>query len=168
MRTFLILLSALSISWLTASAQHYSPEVRDPGAKYPIDTCRLCVTYDFAYVEDTLDMKILHDRTLLEIGPSTSRYYSQYTDRIDSMAYLYYVDIPPTDIARLESGIPLWDWMQPDEQAWYCDVYTFPKEKKRMVSTRFLKEEYRYDEPVEALDWRITEQTDTVAGYLCR
>ena len=52
MRTFLILLSALSISWLTASAQHYSPEVRDPGAKYPIDTCRLCVTYDFDSEED--------------------------------------------------------------------------------------------------------------------
>lgn len=44
MRTFLILLSALSLSWGTASAQHYSPEVRDPGAKYPIDTCR-----DFGY-----------------------------------------------------------------------------------------------------------------------
>lgn len=168
MRTFLILLSAILLSWGTASAQHYFPELRDPGAKYPIDTCRLWVTYDFAYVEDTLDMKILHDRTLLEIGPSTSRYYSQYTDRIDSMAYLHYLEIPRTDIARLEKGIQVWNWLQPDEHPWYCDVYTFPKEKKRMVSTRFLKEEYRYDEPVEALDWRITEQTDTVAGYLCR
>ncbi len=167
MRTFLILLSAILFSWETVSA-HYFPDLRDPGAKYPIDTCHLCVTYDFAYVEDTLDMKFLHDRTLLEIGQNTSHYYSQYTDRIDSMAYLHYVAIPRTDIARLERGIQVWDWLQPDEHPWYCDIYTWPQDRKRMVSTRFLKEEYRYDEPVEALAWRITEQTDTVAGYLCR
>lgn len=167
MRIFLILLFAILCSWET-KAQKYVAEERDLGAKYPIDTCLLCVTYDFAYVQDTSNMKRLHDRTLLETGKNTTLYYSLYADRIDSMSYAHYVVIPRTDIARLEMGTRLLDWLEDDEHPWYCNIYTWPKDRKRLVSTRFLHEEYQYSEPVEALEWQITEQTDTIVGYLCR
>lgn len=166
MKPFLILLFSLLFFCQTVSAQYY-PENRDTGAKYPIDTCDVLVTYRFSYVTDTSTMKTFHDCTLLEIGRHASRYYSGYADKIDSMAFLHYVDIPPTDIARLEAGINVWNWLQPDELAWYCDVYTWFGHQKRLVSTRFLHEEYQYDEPVEPFGWQVTERVDTVAGYAC-
>lgn len=149
----------------TSQGQFYYPDVRDTGAKYVIDTCRLVVTYDFRYVMDTVSMRQGCDLLALEIGHAANHYYSLYADRIDSMDYNYFVNIPRTDIARLESGINRTDWLGKDRKPWYFDVYTQTQQGKRTVSTRFNKLEYRYEEPVEDFAWTITGRSDTVAGY---
>lgn len=164
MKRFFTTCFFLTLFGWTASA--FYP--RDPGAKYPIDTCKLLVTYDFAFVTDTLNNKICRDRTWLEIGSHTNRYYSALADMLDSMSYNYFVAIPRGDFARLEGGINPWNYLRKNDSPWLYDVYTHPQQQTRMISQRFRDIEYRYEEPAEAFDWRITEQADTVIGYVCR
>ncbi|MEG1586767.1 MAG: GLPGLI family protein [Bacteroidales bacterium] len=163
--SWLILCSVLFVESLFA--QVYTPHDRDAGAKYPIDTCRLLITYDFDYVVDTTTMRKYNDRTLLEIGDSINRYYSLYADMCDSLAYNYYKDIPRTDIKRLEGGVNNDDVLKSNQIPWYFDVYTYPQRRERVVSTRFDDTDYIYPESVEPLNWQITVQVDSILGYVC-
>lgn len=149
------------------SAQVYTPDFRDIGAKYSIDTCRLSITYNFDYVVDTITMRKYNDRTLLEIGNRANRYYSLYADMCDSLDYNYFVDIPPTDFKRLEGGVNTSNILPSNSIPWYCDVYTYPQNSERFISTRFDDTDYIYREPFESLDWQVTAHADSILGYAC-
>lgn len=167
MKKFVTLVFSAVILSYSLSAQVYTPDFRDAGAKYPIDTCRLLVTYDFDYVVDTATMRKYNDRTLLEIGTRANRYYSLYADMSDSLDYNYFIDIPPTDIKRLEGGVNTRNILPANSYPWYCDVYTYPQKSERIISTRFDDTDYIYKESLEPLDWQITATADSILGYAC-
>lgn len=74
---------------MLASAQTninvFTPEDLQPGK--PCDTLRYVITYDMAYVEDTLQvpMKAAHETMLLETGRKVTAFYSYDAYRSDSI-----------------------------------------------------------------------------------
>lgn len=63
----------------------FTPEDLQPGK--PCDTLRYVITYDMAYVEDTLQvpMKAAHETMLLETGRKVTAFYSYDAFRSDSI-----------------------------------------------------------------------------------
>lgn len=63
----------------------FTPEDLQPGK--PCDTLRYVITYDMAYVEDTLQvpMKAAHETMLLETGRKVTAFYSYDSFRSDSI-----------------------------------------------------------------------------------
>lgn len=63
----------------------FTPEDLQPGN--PCDTLRYVITYDMAYVEDTLQvpMKAAHETMLLETGRKVTAFYSYDAFRSDSI-----------------------------------------------------------------------------------
>lgn len=93
-KTFVIMKRFISIILFTActilcsaqtSIKVVTPGELQPGL--PCDTLRYVITYDMAYVEDTLQvpMKAAHETMLLEIGRKVTAFYSYDAYRSDSI-----------------------------------------------------------------------------------
>ena len=85
----IISISLLAVSAMLGSAQTninvFTPEDLQPGK--PCDTLRYVITYDMAYVEDTMQvpMKVAHETMLLETGRKVTAFYSYDAFRSDSI-----------------------------------------------------------------------------------
>lgn len=148
---------------------------RNWGSMQAIDTSKLTVTYNFSYaVKDGDSLRTLKDMDILQIGSKVNRFYSACSQRVDSIAFNYLMSLaqkwldkitPDWTPSRLK--LILYGWIPEGVCPLYMDVYSYPSEKRRTVSSRFQYDEYRYSEQAEPFNWIMVPGVDTVMGYPC-
>lgn len=148
---------------------------RNWGSIKPIDKSKLTVSYDYTYcVEaDSTGIK-LKDSFLLQIGDKVNRYYSEYSQHVDSIAFNYlmsleqrHLDVMSPDWTPSRLSRILYSWIPEGVCPLYYDVYTFNENKERVVSSRFQYVEYQYTEPVDTFDWEMIPGHETILGFDC-
>lgn len=148
---------------------------RNWGSIRAMDTALITVTYDYSYsVKEEEGLHTLTDVDILQIGNSVNRFYSAYSQRVDSIAFNYIMslkqehidmmrpDWTPSRLARM-----LYGWIPDGVCPLYMDVYSFPGKGDRIVSSRFQYDEYQYSEKIEPLKWTMLAGKDTIMGYPC-
>lgn len=148
---------------------------RNWGSMKPIDNSKLTVLYDYTFcVEADSTGKKLRDSYRLQIGDSINRYYSEYSQRVDSIAFNYilslkqeYIDqlVPDWTPSRLKRT--LYSWIPEGICPLYYDVYTFNATAERRVSSRFQYIEYQYTEPQDELAWEMIPGSENILGFEC-
>lgn len=148
---------------------------RNWGSMKPIDNARLSVSYDYSFcvMADSTSTK-LKDTYRLQIGNKVNRYYSEYAQRVDSIAFNYLMsmkqeslDVLTPDWTPTRLSRTLYSWIPEEVCPLYNDVYTFNTSRERTISSRFQYVEYQYTEPVDALDWEMLPGHDTILGFVC-
>lgn len=133
--------------------------------KSPLESCELCVVYDFHYTKDTIKRKPLYDRQILEIGQTMSRYYSLFGEKIDS---LY------ANVKEGPNGFPAsfrpHGWKTGNEAELYEDFYkNYPQQNILTVSTGLCWREYVYTESLPEFGWEmVPAQPAEILGYACQ
>ena len=148
---------------------------RNWGSMKPIDNSKLTVSYDFTYcVEDDSAGTKLKDSYLLQIGDRVNRYFSEYSQRVDSIAFNYLMSLKQEHIDALTPewtpsrlSRTLYSWIPDEICPLYNDVYTFKDSRELVVSSRFQYVEYRYGEPINSFDWEMLPGKQTILGYEC-
>lgn len=150
----------------------YYPAPRPLGRKVPIDTCRMVVTYDFEFVKDMETMEKWKDRTVLEVGHKMTRYYSEYSEVMDSIYFKIYMNdwVPRNRLNKIDWGECV-NWMKgnPGEilDAWHLDVTHNIGGNEILVSTRFASDEYQYVETLPLMQWEMSSEKESILGYDC-
>lgn len=148
---------------------------RNWGAMRPIDNSKLTVSYDYTFcVEADNSGKKLRDSYLLQIGDSVNRYFSEYSQCVDSIAFNYlmslnqkYIDQLTPDWTPSRLRRTLYSWIPEDVCPLYYDVYTFNATAERKVSSRFQYVEYQYTESLDVLDWEMIPGSEIILGFEC-
>lgn len=148
---------------------------RNWGSMRAIDTSKLSVTYDYFFpVKDEDSLHTLRDIDILQIGSTVHRFYSAYSQRVDSIAFNYLMSMEQKHLNALTPDWTpsrlrhiLYSWIPQGVYPLYQDVYTYPLQNKRVVSSRFQYDEYRYSEPTDPFDWTMLPGEETVMGYVC-
>lgn len=148
---------------------------RNWGSMKPIDTSRLTITYNYSFpVKDEDTLRTFRDMDILQIGNRANRFYSAYSQRIDSIAFNHLTTIAQKHLDALTPDwVPfrlrrtLYDWIPQGIYPLYQDVYTYPSQEKRVVSSRFQYDEYRYSEKTDPFEWTLLPGEETVLGYVC-
>ncbi|MCL2510919.1 MAG: GLPGLI family protein [Bacteroidales bacterium] len=124
-----------------------------------LDSAKLRIVYSLDYMPDSLNPKqILKDRKILLIGDETNHFYSHYTYLGDSAL--------TADSDKGKYAVAL--NFPADVQGEGGQIYTFHATKERTVIepiTGFST--YRYQEPIEKLQWQFSTDTCTILSYLC-
>ena len=148
---------------------------RNWGSMKPIDSTRLAISYDYTFCVDSDSTgKKLKDVYRLQIGNNVNRYYSEYSQRVDSIAFNYILSLkqefidqltPDWTPSRLQRT--LYSWIPEGVCPLYNDVYTFNTVAERKVSSRFQYVEYQYTEPLDVLDWEMLPGNENILGFEC-
>lgn len=148
---------------------------RNWGSMKPIDYERLSVTYDYTFcaTADSTGAK-LNDTYRLQIGEKVNRFFSEYSQRIDSIAFNYlmsleqrHLDALTPDWTPSRLSRTLYSWIPDEVCPLYYDVYTFDDSRERIVSSRFQYIEYQYTEPADVLDWEMMPGSRSILGFEC-
>lgn len=148
---------------------------RNWGSMKPIDYARLSVSYDYTYcaTADSSGTK-LSDTYRLQIGEEATRFFSEYSQRIDSIAFNYlmsleqrHLDVLTPDWTPSRLSRTLYSWIPDGVCPLYYDVYTFRDSRQRVVSSRFQYAEYQYSEPADALNWEMKPGQRLILGFKC-
>lgn len=148
---------------------------RNWGSMRAIDTSKLSITYNYSFpVKDEDSLHTLMDMDILQIGSRVNRFYSAYSQRVDSIAFHYlmsmeqkYLDVLRADWTPSRLRRTLYDWIPQGIYPLYQDVYTYQLQDKRVVSSRFQYDEYRYSEKTDPFNWTMLPGEETVMGYVC-
>lgn len=148
---------------------------RNWGSMKPIDTARLSITYNYSFpVEEEDSLHTLRDMDILQIGTRVNRFYSAYSQRVDSIAFNYlmsmaqkHLDVLTPDWTPSRLSHTLYDWIPQGIYPLYQDVYTYTLQGKRVVSSRFQYDEYRYSEKTDPFAWTMLPGEETILGYVC-
>ena len=120
-----------------------------------VDTANLQVTYKLSYLGDTLQPTTrIKDIMVLQVGRNYSKFYSQL---------IYLNDSVCTKLSKQTTDVPLND---PGLQAYQI----FRTKNNLRVTNRmpYSDNVYTYNETIPKLRWKITTDTQTVAGYKCQ
>jgi GLPGLI family protein len=148
---------------------------RNWGSMHAIDTSLLTVAYDYSFpVKEEEGFHTLMDLDILQIGSSVNRFYSAYSQRVDSIAFNYLMSMGQKNLDLLQPDWTpsrlrrtLYDWIPEGVYPLYLDVYTNHSTGIRTVSSRFQYDEYQYTENTEPFEWTMVAGTDTIMGYPC-
>lgn len=148
---------------------------RNWGSMRAIDTSKLSITYSYSFpVQDEDSLHTLRDMDILQIGSRVNRFYSAYSQRVDSIAFNYlmsmeqkHLDVLKPDWTPSKLRRTLYDWIPQGVYPLYQDVYTYPSQDKRVVSSRFQYDEYRYGEKTDPFKWTMLAGEETIMGYIC-
>jgi GLPGLI family protein len=148
---------------------------RNWGSMKAIDTSLLSISYDYTFrVKEDEGFHTLRDLDILQIGNKVNRFYSAYSQRVDSTAFNYlmsmaqkHLDVLRPDWTPSRLANTLYSWIPEGICPLYLDVYTNHSTKMRTVSSRFQYDEYQYTERAEPFKWTMVPGTDTIMGYPC-
>jgi GLPGLI family protein len=137
---------------------------RDKKAKKPIDDLEYRFTYRFKSSEDTIKRRqAMCDNEALEIGRKYIRFYSLYSERMDSTAYLYM-----SGLKKSNGGSFFIDWLNANEYGQYEDIFiNYPQPGIMSVCNTIYKKDYEYSEPTCQFSWTFENGTRTIIGYEC-
>lgn len=148
---------------------------RNWGSMQAIDTSLLSVAYDYSFcVKEEEGLHTLRDLDILQIGTRVNRFYSGYSQRVDSIAFNYlmsmeqrHLDVLQPDWTPTRLRQTLYSWIPEGICPLYMDVYTNRSTGTRTISSRFQYDEYQYSEQIEPIRWTMVSGMDTIMGYPC-
>lgn len=158
----------LLIAWLTGSVTLLNAQTvnlfdeSSAGMGDSIDCEKYQVVYDTKYIyekkvvkEDTTTSYV-QERMVLQIGNKYSAFYSYPVFQRDSIICDNMAKGIPTNFSGSSGNI---NWKI------YKD---YPEQGKTAYLDFFAADRYLCLEPVEAIDWQLTDSLDTICGYPCR
>ncbi|MEF2621802.1 MAG: GLPGLI family protein, partial [Xylanibacter rarus] len=155
----IISISLLAVSAMLGSAQTninvFTPEDLQPGK--PCDTLRYVITYDMAYVEDTLQvpMKAAHETMLLETGRKVTAFYSYDAFRSDSI-----------NAELLSRGATQYSVLGRIPWRLYAN---YPETGRSSFTEKLGLDRFVCVESVEKPQWQLCpDSSATILGYPCR
>mgnify|MGYP005894919751 FL=1 len=155
----IISISLLAVSAMLGSAQTninvFTPEDLQPGK--PCDTLRYVITYDMAYVEDTLQvpMKAAHETMLLETGRKVTVFYSYDSFRSDSI-----------NAGLLSRGATQYSVLGRIPWRLYTN---YPETGRSSFTEKLGLDRFVCVESVEKPQWQLCpDSSATILGYPCR
>lgn len=163
-KTFVIMKRFISIILFTActilcsaqtSIKVVTPGELQPGL--PCDTLRYVITYDMAYVEDTLQvpMKAAHETMLLEIGRKVTAFYSYDAYRSDSI-----------NAGLLSRGATQYSVLGRIPWRLYTN---YPETGRSSFTEKLGLDRFVCVETVEKPQWQLCpDSSATILGYRCR
>lgn len=163
-KTFVIMKRFISIILFTActilcsaqtSIKVVTPGELQPGL--PCDTLRYVITYDMAYVEDTLQvpMKAAHETMLLEIGRKVTAFYSYDAYRSDSI-----------NAGLLSRGATQYSVLGRIPWRLYTN---YPETGRSSFTEKLGLDRFVCVESVEKPQWQLCpDSSATILGYRCR
>ena len=126
------------------------------------DTARLMVHYKFIYVNDTTDRAHPHtENMVLYVGKSSGAYWSY--DMIQSNEQ--FEKAWATAVASSPDGHPRINRMNRGSQTQY---FQYPNMQKLLVKDNLLMNSYLVENPLPAIDWKISSDTATFVGLHCQ
>lgn len=158
-----ILVSMFSFSAKAQISVDAAP--RDPRQKAIIDEVNYRFTYRTMFSEDTVGRNKYYDDQVLEIGTKYVRYYSLFSEVMDSTWYKHSVTgerkSPGGSYKRTED-------LQADEIGQYEDLFFYYPEPGVLTVIKGIRNKtYSYSETIPSFDWKITGKTGPVLGYEC-
>lgn len=133
----------------------FTPEDLQPGK--PCDTLRYVITYDMAYVEDTLQvpMKAAHETMLLETGRKVTAFYSYDAFRSDSI-----------NAGLLSRGATQYSVLGRIPWRLYTN---YPETGRSSFTEKLGLDRFVCVESVEKPQWQLCpDSSATILGYPCR
>lgn len=157
-----ILTLLLILSTIAGNAQFIVGErYHMPDKQTTIDYSVLSVNYHYKYMNDTVKKSYRNDLFALEIGLKSSRFYSLYAKRIDSITYVQL----HSDAERIQNK----SWMSRDQYANYFDILmNYPAKNILLYIFQVCETSYRYYEEIPKMDWQVQEGTKKILGYECK
>ncbi|MDD7455374.1 MAG: GLPGLI family protein [Bacteroidales bacterium] len=156
---FLLLFFVTSIA-LAQDVAH----ARNLKEKMPFDDLNIRFTYRASYRGDTCRTQRYFDNEALDVGAKYIRFYSLFSETIDSTSYAYENGLkksrgngydPKEKLSNLESGQ-------------YEEIFFgYPQSGTMTVHDRFYKKSYMYSEPMPHFSWSYVDSTMTILGYEC-
>lgn len=114
------------------------------------------LTYDYQYIVDTTDMsKVKSDLMILQVGRDMAKFFSYRTMQNDSMLRVATSEDIMKNPARFVGG----------------ETYTLFKnhpEGKVTTIDKISLDWFRAEENIPKIDWRLTNETKEILGYVCR
>lgn len=157
--SFFILLFCVSTSIYSQGNRAVLAQQRDVEAKEEIDRLLFRYTYRVRIATDTVKGSNSHyyDNQALEIGENFSRYYSLFAENMDSAKY---------EAGGVYNPVV---HLNPDEYGTYEDIFfNYPDKGEITVYNKFHNTVFEYSEAVPAIEWKMSPETDTFLGYVCR
>lgn len=155
----IIFISLFVVSAIFGSAQIninvFTPEDLQPGKS--CDTLRYLITYDMAYVEDTLQVPVkpIHETMLLEIGRKVTAFYSYDAFRSDSI-----------NAELLSRGATQYSALGRISWRLYAN---YPETERSSFTEKLGLDRFVCIEAVENPQWRLCpDSSATILGYHCR
>lgn len=133
----------------------FTPKDLQPGL--PCDTLRYVITYDMAYVEDTLQvpMKAAHETMLLETGRKVTAFYSYDAYRSDSI-----------NAGLLSRGATQYSVLGRIPWRLYTN---YPETGRSSFTEKLGLDRFVCVESVEKPQWQLCpDSSATILGYRCR
>jgi len=170
MKNKLVLLLFYLTLIFTLSAQPYSPFSRNVTDIHTVDSAYLCVYYAFNAI-NIHDESTYEDLQKLEIGNDLSKYYSYFLFIDDSLTTDWGKKHPHAATVPNHVGLKIKD---PD--TWSENHYSeYFKDFLHNQLTVYIQMPYplgrvssQYTEELPVQNWNISNDTLTVAGYLCQ
>ncbi len=127
-----------------------------------IDCEKYQIVYDAKYIyqikptKDDIDTAVVKERMLLQIGNKYSAFYSYPIFQRDSLISY-----------NMSKGINA-DYPSTNQGSINWKVYkNYPAQGKTAFLDFFAADRYCCIEPIEPIDWQLTDGTDTICGYPC-
>lgn len=159
----------LSIAWWTWSAsllQAQTVNLFDEssiGMGDSIDCEKYQVVYDAKFIfttrarKESVDTIYMKERMILQIGNTSSAFYSYPVFQRDSLISANMAKGIDTNYSSTNSGSINWK------------IYkNYPEQGKTAYLDYFAADRYLCLEPMEDIVWQLTDKTDTVCGYRCQ
>ncbi len=129
------------------------------GVKQKIDNVKYTCFYDLKYREDSTDLeKVRSAKMILLVGSNTSEFLEQNLYLKDSVCLGFKGEDPYVLLSQM-LGLPKAHLM-------YKIYKNYPTGK--ITHAKKYVKGYLYEEPMDLFSWKIENQTDTVAGYVCQ
>ncbi len=123
----------------------------------------LNVSYLYTFASNIEPLKEYNDLQELQIGDTLNRFYSRNAEYSDSVSYENYLHFLKTNeefkyMAEFDDNM----------RKVYLDVFTYPKQKQRLVSERFGSEDYQYwESSTNQAQWAMLPGNKEIMGYKC-
>jgi len=126
------------------------------------DTAHLMVHYKFTHIDDTADRAHPHtENMVLYVGKSAGGYWSY--DMIESNEQ--FKKAWAAAAASSPDGHPRINRMNRGSQTQY---FQYPNEQKLLVKDNLMMNSYLVENPLPAIDWKISSDTATFGGLHCQ
>ena len=149
--------------WGTSKVQAQAVNLFDEssiGMGDSIDRVKYQVVYDTRYIYNITnageDTAIVKERMILQIGDKYSAFFSYPIFQRDSLITDHMQKGINNDYSHINGGTINWK------------VYkNYPQQGKTAFLDFFAADRYLCIEPIENIDWQLTDSIDTICGYPC-
>ena len=133
-----------------------------------LDRAYMKCLYRYVYLNDTLTGKTKDDLLILQIGKSISKFFSHYSNQVDSLSAL-----PNGDMIigkMIDDAMNSGEFMRGNYPHKRLKTYIYKNypEGRMTVTDGLILQDYRYVDSLHAQTWTMGDSTREVLGYTCQ